>query len=265
MLIDDSLYIWQRAEPCVYTLAEESTVFSFDNPHRIYLFEGEGNISIYADTELLYEGALPYEPEIPIACDGLTVITDTYPSDVTLIGEIGTEKTEETEESYTALFLIQQEGLYYTIIDGVLTKVIIENLTAAMFIKYGFTELPTAETMTPLVNPTVLYWKSGGKAELIKTNITAYPFPSAIEVTIDMSHFSILGISLMTAEYSGDVGVSYSVDNGESYSEEMVLGDWLNTDYETLYASLPENQLLLLRFILHGDATLSGFKITYRN
>ena len=78
-------------------------------------------------------------------------------------------------------------------------------------------------------------WKAGGTEQLLKANVKAYPYPQVLEAVADMSHISILGIKMMTAEYSGDVTVSISVDNGQTYTEDMVLGEWLNTDVEELY------------------------------
>ena len=72
-------------------------------------------------------------------------------------------------------------------------------------------------------------------------------------------------MSLMTANFSGNVTVSISLDDRVSWSEEVALADWLNTDLEELFASLPESKRLYLRFILHDDATISRFKITYIN
>ena len=80
-----------------------------------------------------------------------------------------------------------------------------------------------------------------------------------------MSHISILGIKLLTAQFSGEVGVCQSLDNGETFSEEVPLSDWLNTDPDELYNSLNETRILILHFVLHDNATLSRFKITYIN
>jgi len=171
----------------------------------------------------------------------------------------------EDADTYSYAYLIKQGGLYFTISDGALVEVPIENLTAGMFLKYGFDELPDAELVTPLENPEFFFWRTGGDEKLVKANLIAYPYPSTIVANVDMSHISILGISLMTAEYSGQVGLKYSIDNGESFSDEQDLGDWLNTDVEELWNSLPENRLLILHFILHDNATLSRFKITYTN
>ena len=74
----------------------------------------------------------------------------------------------------------------------------------------------------------------------------AYPYPQTLEAVADMSHISIIGIKLLTAEYSGMVGVCISLDDGGSYSEEVQLGDWLNTDVEELWNSLPESSTLFV-------------------
>lgn len=171
---------------------------------------------------------------------------------------------EETD-TYSFAYLIRQGDVYYTYADGTLAEVTIENLTAAMFLKYGFEEIPPAEILTPIENLQMYSWKTGGTEELLKANVKAYPYPQVLDCVADMSHISILGIKMMTAEYSGDVTMSISVDNGQTYSENMALGDWLNTDVDELYNSLSEEKRLLLRFTLHDNATISRFKITYIN
>ena len=57
----------------------------------------------------------------------------------------------------------------------------------------------------------------------------------------------------------------YSFDNEETYSEEITMDDWLNSDVTELWERLPENKKLLMKFVLHDNATISRFKITYEN
>lgn len=97
--------------------------------------------------------------------------------------------------------------------------------------------------------------------EVVKT----FTVDGDLDAVADMSDGSILGIKLMTAEYAGDVGVSISLDDGATYSDEVSLGDWLNTDVEELWNSLPESRKLYMHFILHDDAAFTNFKITYIN
>ncbi len=162
-------------------------------------------------------------------------------------------------------YLIRLGGTFYTQVEERLQELPVMALSAAAFLEYGFTEQPSAKLLAGLESPHICRWQTGDDPVLIRAKLKAYPYPQVLSATADMSHVSILGIKLMTAEYSGSVGVSYSLDNGQSWSEEVPLGDWLNTDQEELWNSLGEGRLLLLRFILHDNAALSRFKITYIN
>lgn len=162
-------------------------------------------------------------------------------------------------------FLLKADGMYCTIVDDVLKELMEETPTAADFYEFGFLEVPSSEIMVAIDNPQILYWRAGGDTELIKTVAKAYPYPKYIKSEVNMSHISILGIMMMTAQYSGDVRVKFSLDNEETYSDEMSMDEWLNTDVDELWNSLPENKKLYLLFVLHDNATISRFKITYEN
>lgn len=171
----------------------------------------------------------------------------------------------ENTGAFSFGYLLQQNGTFYTVSENELQEVAIDSLTAAMFLKYGCEEIPTPELLTPLSNPHLFLWKAGGEDTLLKATIKAYPYPSIITSVVDMSHISILGIKLMTAQFSGAVGLCQSLDNGETFSEEVPLSEWLNTDPDELYHSLNETKILILHFVLHDNATISRFKITYIN
>lgn len=171
----------------------------------------------------------------------------------------------ENTGAFSFGYLLQQAGAFYTVTENELQEVPIQALTAAMFLKYGCEEIPAPELLTPLSNPHIFLWKAGGEDTLLKATIKAYPYPSIISSVVNMSHISILGIKLMTAQFSGDVGLCQSLDNGETFSEEIPLSEWLNTDPDELYNSLNETKILILHFVLHDNATISRFKITYIN
>ena len=148
----------------------------------------------------------------------------------------------------------------------VLTAVDIADLTAAMFLKYGFTDVPEGSLLTALKDPDVLYWSSdASKIASTKALLKAYPYPQTMHSVIDMSDASITGIKLLSAEYTGHIGVRASFDNGSSYRAEVTLVDWLATDVKQLWSGLPTNKILLLDFILYEDAQFRRFKITYEN
>lgn len=171
----------------------------------------------------------------------------------------------ETIDYYSFAYLLQADDIWYSVVEDALVEVPIETLTAAMFLKYGTEELPSKGLLTPIVNPHIYLWKAGGEQTLLKDTVKAYPYPHIITSEIDMSHISILGIHMMTAQYSGTVGVCISLDNGEMFSEEMAMDDWLNTEPQELWESLNEEKRLILQFVLHDNATITSFKITYEN
>lgn len=171
----------------------------------------------------------------------------------------------ETIDHFSYAYLMKAEDIWYTIVNENLVIVPIERLTAAMFLKYGCEVLPSKELLTPILNPHIYSWKAGGEQKLLKDTVRAYPYPHIITSVVDMSHISILGIILMTAQYSGDVRIRFSLDNGENFSDELPIADWLNTDPQELWESLNEDKRLILQFVLHDNATITHFKITYQN
>lgn len=162
-------------------------------------------------------------------------------------------------------FLLKADGKYCTISDGVLKEITEDTPTAADFYEFGSLDIPSSEILVSIDNPQILYWRAGGETQLLKDVVKAYPYPQIIKCMADMSHISILGITMMTAQYSGDVRVMYSFDNEETYSEEISMDDWLNSDVTELWERLPENKKLFIKFVLHDNATISRFKITYEN
>lgn len=165
----------------------------------------------------------------------------------------------------TESYLLRLEDTYYTLVEGVLTPAEVEVLTPAMFMKYGFEEMPTAELLTTLPNPHMYYWRSDGERQQFKATVTAEPFPQVLTATADLSHASIVGITEMTAQYSGSVMVQYSVDGGASFSEEILLADFLNTDLVALWESVQESKRIDFRFTLYAEATFTSFRIHYTN
>lgn len=165
----------------------------------------------------------------------------------------------------TQLYLLRLGDDFYTAAEDTLIPVEITDLNALAFMEYGFEKIPSAERMASLSSTQLYLWESGETTTPVKAVLKAYPYPQVLDTVADMSHITILGIKLLTAEYSGNVGVRYSVDDGQNYCVEMPLPDFLNLDPVALWESLPESRRLYLHFILHDNATLSRFKITYEN
>lgn len=191
---------------------------------------------------------------------------------VTLLanGESGTAYTVEYRTYQepnvdTECYLLRLEDIYYTIVDGVLTPLEETELTPSVFLKYGFSEVPTGELFVTLQNPHLYFWRSDTTRKEFIANLIAEPFPQIITATADLSHESIIGITEMTAQFGGDVLVQHSVDGGLTFTEGCPLADFLNTDIEVLWESAQETKRIDFRFTLYAGASLTSFRIHYTN
>lgn len=155
----------------------------------------------------------------------------------------------------------------YTITAGALSEVPISTLTAQAFLDLGVDAKASVNWMllSGLRNPRILYWQdSQHKPRDIQAAVTAFPIPQELTVTADMTHKSISGIRLMSANYSGQIGVWYSTGGG-TYTDEVSMDDFLAMDVTELWESVQPGRKLHLVFLLHGDATLTTFQISYNN
>ncbi len=80
-----------------------------------------------------------------------------------------------------------------------------------------------------------------------------------ISALCDMTASTTLGISDITAEYTGTITVSYSYDN-TTWTEDVAIEDFIDMG-DTLYADF--DGLLYLQVTLTGDATFKSLKITF--
>lgn len=159
----------------------------------------------------------------------------------------------------TTLFLVRKDGTIHTVTDGVLTATDVTELTGAAFLEYGFA---TLSDFVPEGAYSVLCW-STGTAPTVTAKVTGSPPPQEMTCTVDMSHTSISGIQQLSAEYSGTVELSHKTDG--DWIGPVALSDWVAQDTAALWASLGEDKLLHLKFLLYGGAEFTRFKITFKN
>lgn len=167
----------------------------------------------------------------------------------------------------TECYLLKMDDVFYTLDNDELTplETELETPTPVLFLKYGFSYLPSTEFFTTLSNPHLYYWRSDTARQRFQANIDAIPFPQIITATADLDHESIIGITDMTAQYGGTVMAQYSVDGGDTFTEEMILADMLNIDMDALFESAQATKRIDFRFTLHPDSTLTSFRIHYTN
>lgn len=145
----------------------------------------------------------------------------------------------------------------------VLVKLKEPQLNALLFKTKGFAKMPDWDLIKELDTPSILSW-SESRAFPLNAVITGTPPKQYVECTANLSDETVLGIKALNAEYSGTVTEQHSFD-GENFSEEISLSEFLTSDTQEIFNSLTERRKITFRFWLEGDATLTTFVMTYRN
>ena len=122
MLIDPTLYNWSQTAPITVTLEALEQEVPSAVPVRIYKVSGTAQVSFYEDAEktnLVYSGALPWEPAEPVSCDSLYVVSDTL-TDLRVVAEVGVRKIDftpylNTTSGMTAVNSSYNDDGYYTV------------------------------------------------------------------------------------------------------------------------------------------------------
>lgn len=163
-------------------------------------------------------------------------------------------------------YLIQgPDNVLYTLMNETLITLGDQELSSQRLLDSGMDSPPNGSWIAGLPNAKVLCWSDfQDKPPKIQANVTALPLPQEMVVVADMTHESISGIRLLSVNYSGQIGVRYSTD-GNSYTEEMSMEEFLATDVATLWESVQPGRMLYMIFVLHGDAALTTFQISYNN
>ena len=169
-------------------------------------------------------------------------------------------------EEYSSKYLIRSGGNYYTVENDALEQVDMSTPTAACFYRYGTDDVPDGSLLVPLTNPDVLFWTNDSNESLqMRAELVAYPFPQTLTGYADMSSETILGITMLSAEYSGEIDIKLSYDGGINYGASMTMAEFLQMDVDTLWQNCQAHKSLHIQFILHNNARLTRFKINYKN
>lgn len=136
-------------------------------------------------------------------------------------------------------------------------------VNALLFKTRGFEKMPDWNLIKELKVPKVLSW-SDSRAYPLNAIITGTPPKQYIECVADLSDGTVLGIKSLNADYTGTVTEQHNFD-GENFTDEVAMADFLMSDLDSIYAGLTENKTITFRFWLSGDATLTTFVMNYRN
>lgn len=208
----------------------------------------DGTFELIADKTYTYIKPTVAKPDVTFICGG---------------SEYAVSYEPIAPEVPYMLLIRDAGGVIYEQAEGSLVPLEERELTAQLFKAHGSKQMPDWQLLKDLDTPSVLSW-SEETAYPVTATVKGTPPPQYIESTADLSSETVLGIAALNADYSGDVKVQYSYD-GEQYSEQEPIADFLMTDLETLYAGLAESKTITFRFWLTGDATLTSFTMTYKN
>ena len=159
--------------------------------------------------------------------------------------------------------IAQRSAFKEGVVTGVLVALEETEVTPLLFKTKGFQKMPVWDLVKSLTLPELLSW-SDSRAFPMNAVITGTPPKQYVESMADLSDETVLGIKALNAEYTGEITVQYSYD-GEIYTDEVAIADFLVMDLEVLYAGLLETKTITFRFWLAGDATLTTFIMNYRN
>lgn len=190
------------------------------------VFWDTGDISIYARTMCTSYNSGTY------AVDGIPyTVSDSEPHVTFKRTDSGFELVNgmiEIPFPFDLKWLIKEKDILYTTKNGAIEVVPSEELNAQVFQEHGADEPPAMEDIVLLTDPQLLRWCSGDDYEgPLTVTMKATPFAQEIETPlINVGHQSILGISGVTETITGDVQLSVSIDDGETWQI------WTGTSWE---------------------------------
>ena len=134
-------------------------------------------------------------------------------------GAIGYVKLIGVEPEYDKKYLVRNNGILYTILDGTLSQLPETILSSSLFRDYGIDDAPEWSAISSLINPEILYWIDNEDIVPSRTaHLTATPFfQTVITDKIDMSHSTIKGIESVTIDCDGTPLIAFSFDNKETW------------------------------------------------
>ncbi len=131
-------------------------------------------------------------------------------------GNSGTGVFTAGEQIKTVKYLVRNEGVLYTMAEGVLSALETTELTAQTFQTYGFENIPEWSVISGLVNPEILYWQDNtDDAPELTATMTATPNPQTLYAEpFFMTDATIFGIDSVDCTYEGNPLIALSFDGG---------------------------------------------------
>ena len=128
-------------------------------------------------------------------------------------------------------FLLRENSVLYTVIDGVLTPIETSSLSSEIFREFGLDAIPDWVNFSSLVNPEILHWVDTPYVNpAFNVSMIATP-PRQIVITdaISFAHETIKGIEAVIVDCDGDLTAAVSFDNKVSWKAWNGT-EWVNLD-----------------------------------
>lgn len=188
----------------------------------------------------------------------------------------GYEVAYEPLSFYTCKYLVRNDGVLYTVVDGALSE-LTGDLAAELFQTSGIDTVPDGALLLPLSAPEVLCWTDAPAPCTLTATVQGVP-TGAHTVTSDhikVNHPSIYGISSVVATASDGATFLLSFDGGEwmKYND----GTWSVSDIgmtaaelmaipSTAWSSVINSaQYMQLKVTLEGVDTVTQVVFNYDN
>lgn len=179
---------------------------------------------------------------------------------------------------YMTKYLVSDQDLLYTLIDGVYTQVAGE-LSASLFMEHGFDELPTGESLMDFVSPQVICWTNSEYVPELTATVQGSPTGShdIVSDNIRVGHSSIYGITSVDTVASDGATFMLSFDGGEWMIYDASSSAWVVSDVgmsATELASVPVEAWsnvvnsannMRLKAMIDGVDTVSLIKFNFNN
>lgn len=129
----------------------------------------------------------------------------------------GYEVAYEPLSFYICKYLVRNEGVLYTVVDGALSE-LAGTLNAELFQTSGIDTVPDGALLMTLATPEVLCWTNADTVPKLTATVTATPFPQTIITDkIYLTDDSIAGIESVLATCEGKLIVAVSFDDKQTW------------------------------------------------
>ena len=196
-----------------------SVIKFYENGVKVSEKSVSGSIKLPTRNTVLSVGSNPEGASIGIdglsGCVYVIRLYDKALSDAEVLSDY--EYDHERYADHICKYLVRNEGVLYTVVDGALSEIAGE-FTSELFQTSGIDTVPDGALLLPLSAPEVLCWTDADTVPKLTATVTATP-QSQVIITdkIYLTDKSITGIESALATCEGDLIVAVSFDDKQTW------------------------------------------------